>query len=228
MRQVFIGAILLIGLCEIVSFNRAPAAKTPTPPISPQFWDSCPQCDKDSFYGLTKAEFDSGVAKYQRERQTTINKKYKINDALSCWYSLDTLKKFICLIEKYSKVLKVPPGQLGIRFHYAAYPDERRIRFDSNYAKLHTLFMVPTYADSGTNFDFDPRPRDFGPATQIKPGALRGYRTDYLSGNNPVFALSTQTSNSGPRPKVLNAFGVLVDPGMDQNQGQLCPPTCPR
>jgi len=186
-------------------------------------------CTNDQFYGLTKSEFDSGRHKYKTDRWDLINSSGKLRpntqDALSCWYSLDTLKKFICLIERYSADLKISSDHLGIRFHYAVYPDEgplRNGRHYEPYAKLHTLFMTPTYKlnEKDIPSDFDPRYTDF-------PNTVRPPRDTV-----PILKyFSFSQLSPAAKPLMLGSpYKILYSStanGMEQNQGQLCPPTCP-
>lgn len=171
-------------------------------------------CGNDGFQGLTLDEFKAGVAKYGHTRANVISQSEsaRINavgfqDARSCWYSLDTLKKFICLIEKYSSELNLPPSQLGIRFFYAAYPNNK-IMYGQNYGNKHTLFMVPTYNLSNENRDFDPRYSALNKSDSIV-GILN------LPSTTRLFILDATSTNP------ISSQDLL------KNQGQLCPPTCP-
>jgi hypothetical protein len=175
-------------------------------------------CTDEEFYGITLQEFVNGVSKYGRTRSRIINPTLprmgldSIRDARACWYSLDTLKKFICLIEKFSHLQGLRTDSLGIRFYYAVYPEDGPHVRDMNYRDRHTLFMVPTYRDSIHNIDFDPR---LSYQNQIPLGS-------YLSIRRMLDSLK---SFSGAR---IMMIGALFDsPNMYENQGQLCPPACP-
>lgn len=180
----------------------------------------CYQCTNDSFYGLSAEEFIKGVARYKKTHfDKIVADSYMVsnritNDSRACWYSLDTLKKFICLIERYSASLSpsVNSGKLGINFYYATYPHKNL--WNEDYKSLHTLFMVPTIQDAQkNNVDFDPR---------YSMNVSQGSRVVTLSQllesksnfNVQLFALEGATANRGAA-----AFA--------KNQGQLCPPTCP-
>jgi hypothetical protein len=80
---------------------------------------------------------------------------YDKTDARCIWFSLETLKQFICTIETNNAKLNIPAEDLGIRFYYAAYPMNY---VDVKKQNRHTLFMVPTYKNgTGAEVDFDPR-----------------------------------------------------------------------
>ncbi len=176
---------------------------------------SCVDCTNDAFYGLTVDDFVKGVARYRKTHWDKINsdpymltEQKGMQDARACWYSVDTLKKFICLIEKYSKSLGLPADKLGIRFYYATYPYKGV--WKPEYISHHTLFMVPTYSDErDDNIDFDPR---YNVKTKKKLQPLSQIGKDNFS--TQLLVLDGTTSN---------AAHVTA-----KNQGQLCPPTCPR
>jgi len=87
-------------------------------------------------------------------------------DATAALFTLDQLKDFIATIEKeVAKHPEKPVSNIGLRFYYAAYPEqsngenndyEALETVDPNYAKLHTLIAVPTMEIDGINYDFDP------------------------------------------------------------------------
>src|SRR5207248_1302452 len=134
---------------------------------------------------------------------TTID---KFQDARSCWFSLDRLKKFICLMEQYSAKARINKP-LGIRFYYADYSkDSTRCPYP-NYIKHHTLHLVPTYVDSKKIISFDPKlSRPGHPVTIV----------DKIKANSPdtLFILSG-----------LRVYtSVLPDQNAAMNQGNLCPP----
>lgn len=176
-------------------------------------------CTNDAFYGLTADEFVKGVARYRKTHWEKINSdpymqngginKQALTDARACWYSIDTLKKFICLIERYSQSLGLGSGKLGIRFYYATYPHQGV--WKAEYKSRHTLFMVPTfYAEQQkANIDFDPRFCSLNNKNILQPLSQTVKGTPQMQ----VFGLDGESANSG---------------AMAKNQGQLCPPTCPR
>jgi hypothetical protein len=123
-------------------------------------------------------------------------------DASSIWFGLDTLKKFIWMIENLN-CMNQCHDSLGIRFYYARYPDTATMRgtydlasLNLNYANKHTLFGIPTFRLGGVNIDFNP---------------LTGCRGAFDS-----------TKPSSPNYLLFSLMGL---PGSDgQNHGGLAPP----
>jgi len=181
----------------------------------PDIVESDATCTNDGFRGLTAKEFTSGVAKYKYTRADLINPLEStrthteaFQDARTCWYSLDTLKKYICLIEKYSSDINLPSSRLGIRFFYAVYPNTMNVG-GQNYGNHHTLFMVPTYSNGNENLNFDPRYSAQNRSDSI-PSILN------LPASTQLFILDAAAiSQSSERQYLL------------KNQGQICPPACP-
>lgn len=166
-------------------------------------FNSCYDCSDDAFFGLTKKELLDGISRYEKTHWELINNDKKRPpvgpDSRACWYSLDTLKKFICLIENYASGFKIPSSELGIDFYYAVYGNKESI-WEPSYKSLMTLFMVPTYK----RLDFDPR----------SSLLLNGIQTfDSISDASEPLVLDGSTANSDI-------------PGLAKNQGQLCPPRC--
>jgi len=219
--------IVLIAVVLLLSFKPS-GDKTKT--VSNSAFNSCYDCTDDKFYGETVSDVVQNVARYKGTHWKKIinasdwgwangqpmsltKPKIKILDSRACWFPLDTLKKFICLIEKYSsenKQQKFSSSELGIRFYYAVYP--KNLDGDPNYRNHHTLIMVPTFKDKGNeNTDFDPR-----------------YMYD-SSADSKHASLSNLYFNA-PRTKILHISPIMnstLDNGMYKNQGQLCPPYCP-
>lgn len=183
----------------------------------------CYQCNNDVFYGLTVQEYKDGVDRYKHFRSDIIDGTVLRDikpDARSCWYSIDTLRKFICLLEQYSQQLGIPPDSLGIRFEYAVYPDtfpQKQI-----YSRLHTLFMVATCKQQGMNIDFDPRYLGtvFHSPTTVD-SLLNAGAIAHLQPGVQLFELDLTSGNAGVQPGTLSV--------LSKNQGQLCPnyPNCP-
>jgi hypothetical protein len=156
---------------------------------------------------------------------------YNSTDARCIWFSLETIKQFICTIEKNNARLNDPAQNLGIRFYYAVY--------ESDYAKdplkrnRHTLFMVPTYSNgSGAEIDFDPR------ATadrQNDPGFSKTYQggkvtyVNLLNENKPgnFLMLAEGQSNPNKRSSNLVTSTTSTTSSMVKNNGEICPTNCP-
>jgi len=58
--------------------------------------------------------------------------------------------------EAYEVDPEVRTEDLGIRFYYAAYPEDPQEPIPADYAKRHTLIMVPTKKKDDLNYDFNP------------------------------------------------------------------------
>lgn len=87
-------------------------------------------------------------------------------DSRCIWFDLKKIKQFIAYTEQsLCKNNCTDSTSLGIRFYYAKYPFADKMttatglgEVPRNFARRHTLFMVPTYWDpvKGKNVDFDP------------------------------------------------------------------------
>lgn len=98
------------------------------------------------------------VDNYRNNQLNCINQNIKIDDAHSVWFDLPALKNFIAEIEAQAQIVdpNVQSNDLGIRFYYAAYPENPAQPIPSNYAKRHTLVMIPTKQEEGLHYDFNP------------------------------------------------------------------------
>ena len=98
------------------------------------------------------------VDNYRNNQLDSINQNMAMDDAHSIWFDLPTLKNFIAEIETQAQAIdpNVPSVDLGIRFYYAAYPQVPQQPIPSNYAKRHTLVMIPTKKKESLNYDFNP------------------------------------------------------------------------
>lgn len=183
-------------------------------------YKSCFDCSSDAFYGLQLDDCMIDIARYRKTHwnaindnpymQTALGKNKPMKDARACWYSLDTLKKFICLIENYSlkNRYSYTSKDLGIRFYYAVYPDP--LEGNPEYKSHHTLFMVPTLNE----VDFDPR------YSFLHGADPKNQPLDSIILNDPSeqpLILDWTTSNN---------FQTGFTGTMAKNQGNLCPPTC--
>lgn len=193
-----------------------------------------------SVTGMDAAFFLKGLARYRTFQLSASNDKLRpltnenFQDARSCWYSLDTLRNFMCLIERYARMdpdFDPATSDLGIRFYYATYPDNEQqsmlLKMGSAPRKAinvsvglhHTLFMVPTHHDKESDLDLDVfQPITFRgseivpPSNKISPSTL--YHPDWQA---------MMKSASTP----LLIMGETVGFPSSKNQGSLCPPNCP-
>jgi hypothetical protein len=184
-------------------------------------YSSCYNCITDDIHGETADEFADVVARYNtthasnyndyatgRLSGTSLGSPSKIElptfkDAQSCWYSIDTLKKFICLMEKYAAKSNIKTADLGVRFYYANYPDN--YTRDITLSKHHTLFLTATTNMGGNNIDFDPRIS----AEKGQTGKEITTIASLISLQNPTF-------------RTRELFVLAGKASM--NQGDLCPP----
>jgi len=155
------------------------------------------------------------VGHYRNNHLAAINKSLGIDDAHSVSFGLKTLKKFIADIEHQTQ--KRNPGigtaALGIRFYYAAYPNEnewegleKEKSIGKDYAQKHTLVMIPTLKkkiDQGSYLDYDFNPLD-----------KSTYLTDERSHGRPVTLMAMSSDTSGTQSRQV----------MAQNHGQTIPP----
>ena len=120
-------------------------------------------------YELPLELIEDLVDNYKTHQLVSIKNSAKfpmVFDATAALFSLGKLKDFIATIEEeVAKHPEIPVSNIGIRFYYAAYPDQSNWEdenyealdtVDPNYAKLHTLIAVPTTEIDGINYDFNP------------------------------------------------------------------------
>ncbi|MGC4038674.1 MAG: hypothetical protein QM764_22110 [Chitinophagaceae bacterium] len=210
----------------------------------------CINCVTDNFSGVEAGKLMKGLARYRkyqfnasnREINAALNSGASFQDARSCWYSLDTLKKFICLIEKYSSSdkLRFTSKDLGIRFYYATYDRSvydsfaivaraggDRIGRDS-LGLHHTLFMVPTYRDSGLKLDVDFDPRlSAGVSIETINQGFTSIDAITRPGFDQLFIWNNYITNPAQKLLVLDHEALSSTTPSAKNQGRLCPPTCP-
>ncbi len=209
--------VLFLLIILSMAFQRKDA-----PDTRPTF-QTCTDCTEDDFHGLSSEELMDGVSRYGTTHADIIDRQrypleHNIKDARACWFAVDTLKKFICIIEKYSRKLKIPAKDLGIRFYYAVYPDSSaKHLWNRKYASQHTLFMVPTYNDKKKNFDID-----FDPRFSCDEKARL-----HLGPDDPYTI--RDIAELCRRKPGQNGLTIITAPDQlsSQNQGQMCPPTCP-
>jgi hypothetical protein len=111
-------------------------------------------------------DFAEKVARYRDQCWQVINDDVKVHgkmdgypswvDSRCVWFSLDTLKKFLCYIEKYSDSIHIDRDSLGVRFYYAVISGDTVKEAHKDRVGQHTIFMVPTEQRKGEPIDFDP------------------------------------------------------------------------
>jgi hypothetical protein len=115
----------------------------------------------DLYYSHHYPEFNRNLEKYSGASNVDL-------DARSVWFSLETLKQFLWEIESKSATCKgCETLNLGVRIYYGEYaePDIQKgddpTQFPFTHKKMHSVFMVPTYAKHGSDgklrdYDFNP------------------------------------------------------------------------
>jgi hypothetical protein len=205
-------------------------------PNAPNF-SSCYNCLTDDIHGETASEFANVTARYRSTHFTlynamaknqlsatsmvgftspNYNKTNEFEDARSCWFSADTLKKFICLMEKYANDIKIPSSNLGIRFYYANY-DNVKV-FEPTYSNHHTLYMVPTVFDRSSQNFVDFEPRESAKAGNIVSISKFINKETNTWSTKPLFIIGGKSSTV----KITQADGTTTN--VSTNQGDLCPP----
>ena len=203
-------------------------------------YSSCYNCVVDDIHGETAAEFADVTGRYRTTHQklynayvsnqftslTGWNSPYTVSakgfkDARSCWYSVDTLKKFICLLEKFSEKVNLKPADLGVRFYYGNYTETYQRDVPS--AIHHTLYLTPTYTTKdGAKIDFEARiSAANGTITTLASLINRNDSIPYF--NQPLFMIAG-TTEQNKRKVAMTPSGSPED-NVSMNQGDLCPPS---
>lgn len=182
----------------------------------------CTDCQVDDLVGEPASEFANVVARYRDNHQKLFdafarhdlnnsvypNSGTQVNgvfqDTRSCMFSIDRIKKFICLTERYAARLNMNTSKLGLRFYYGIYPSN--YYREPQYSNMHTLYITVTYRNSaGKYVDFDPR-------KSVTNGTIVPLYQLILLNEPDMFVLG---GRSGAQPP---------PPGGSLNHGDLCPP----
>ncbi|WP_147313911.1 hypothetical protein [Deminuibacter soli] len=190
-------------------------------PKADQPYKTCIDCTEDNLAGLSPNDLLESISRYGTTHASVINaqpypKKHHIKDGRACWFPLDTLKRFICLMEKYSTNLNIPVSDLGIRFYYGVYGDSSSKVWNKAYASQHTLFLVPTYNNKSTAFDIDFDPRY---CSNRKKSLHLGLKDKF---EIPDITETMQSADAQKGMLMMQSTNL-----MSQNQGKMCPPNCP-
>ncbi len=237
MKNVLIATnIVFIGIIAWLLYGKPNKINNLTADDKPIKGSVCINCD-DETKGQTFEHFKDVVYNYRIKHWDVINTnvdfieptagtsyndlvpKYNKTDARSIWFPLETIKKFICSIEKYNGKLSTPNKELGIRFYYAVYGKDYEVIAKRN---RHTLFMVPTYqANAGQpQVDFDPR------ATYNEQVKSKGRFKEML---NYVMIGRQGSPFFNPTLRLLALGDEATSASMTlmQNTGEMCPANCP-
>ena len=165
-----------LGWMLITTLVITHATKQPAKAVTSSIETPPPVCAADEIELMNATSFLKGLARYKEYQLKAINDKLsngimpgKFEDARSCWYSIEKLDEFICLIKQ--NATKYKWNELGIRFYYAAYPDTEHQTIllkagtgtggtlnepvEVPVGMHHTLFMVPTHHADETNLEED-------------------------------------------------------------------------
>lgn len=212
----------------------------------------CHDCVKDEFKRVSLHDLIDDVARYRGTHMKDITADmrahtYQKEPSRSCTYTFDTLKKFMCLVETYSKMAGIEPKDLAIRFVYGVYPKKEPL-YGEQYGSLHTLFMIPAVfqPSTGAFVEFDPELTAHRPKYLEDKLKARQMKLSY-----PFYALSDLAplamQDTSVRVMVLDATSfhkpsryatrsgsaassssaLLTTTSYTWNQGMLCPPNCP-
>jgi hypothetical protein len=155
---------LMLGIIVFMSCNKRDtlAATTVASLCSP--CGPCTDYSSASFPSISPYLAKSMFTDYKNLNQPLLQIDDGSPDANRIWFSLEALKSFIWQVEQeVCKHRCTTPLKMGVRIYYARYPQTMQhvdlTGLPSNYAKHHTLFMVPTYQDAtneNIQWDFDP------------------------------------------------------------------------
>jgi hypothetical protein len=152
------------------------------------------------------------VANYKQNQLQAIKNCNGIKDARACWFDLERLKDYICRLEtEVAQRGCINPENLGLRFYYGAHSKTQPLEgVPSSYKGLHTLIIIPTYAnEAGNNVDFDPTKFDSETCKPVSLSKLKGTEKiknvltmDLLPGN--IFAIDH--GQLGPPDSLVMGF----------------------
>jgi hypothetical protein len=236
MKKLLIGSNVIWATLFLFMAFKGPSFETlkenEPDNLNKDFNGTTAACTPDAFTGISLGELLQGIARYRKTHWDSVNllrymRRNSLEDARCCWYSLDTLKKYICVIEAYSKQLGLASNNLGIRFYYAVYADT--LKKYAEYKSHHTLFLVPTFLDSSASVGVDNQQTyfdvDFDPRYSIVKHTNQKFSLQeiYQAGDSTynILTLDALTANNKPQFGINKAAGLAA-----RNQGQLCPPTC--
>src|SRR5437870_1588639 len=112
MKKQFTNCLLMLSTILFTLFLSCTTNPPPNQQNTPGV--TCTDCRETETYGHTMEEFLEVTREYRDKRWKLINKdlpsmteKHDTADSRAIWFSLDSLKKFICTIEKYSEQLHI-------------------------------------------------------------------------------------------------------------------------
>ena len=148
-----------------------------------------------------------------------------LDEAMSVWFNLETIKKFVYHLENEAGNKDIGPERLGIRFYYTRYPEmvdwggyDDLMTFQPSspgYGENHTLIGVPTINREGVDFDFNPvDERTFSvtlnETTIPSTGALDDF---YALNSTELMAVLTPIPDATENSTGAQNHGTLIPPG---------------
>lgn len=208
--------VLTLSLLFIAWKNKTPESGIPDRPQ--------PCCTYNDMLGEKLSDFKLVVKRYKEFALPAINARVNevwldrgaetpnFKDTRCIWFSMDSIKQFICTIERYSAKLNLQTSNLGIRMYYGQYDISH-----PHYPDQHTIFMMPTFSLSKTGpaIDFDPR-YNVQKGWGVPPSGPKGIKS-FAGG------LVIVSPPFGYRFTILSA--APYNPAI-RNSGELCPPNC--
>ena len=235
------GGGLLTGALVVVLFSSTMKRNSPEAQVA-----TIDRPGDIEYVEVPLAEFYKDVARYNfkhaKEIEPTMGHTENQPSRMFL-YSVDVLEDFILLVKKYGRQARIKHEDLGIRFYYGVYPRGQRIK-GQDYSSLHTIFMVPNrWSEKEQKFiDIDIRQL----ALALRSGGDREYKRNEEAFIERHYLQNIYEADSLAKTFMLDASAIEYtgkDPIYNKaaffpsalrvervviNQGQLCPPNCPR
>lgn len=192
--------------------------------------DGCPDSYTGGMNWVKLTEAVKMVREYGKNQASSIDSLMRnkldartFRDSRFITWPLDTIKKFISIIEKQTMTVPllndngkiIKRCDLGIKFYYSAYPGlVKGMDIEKTYKGRHTLVMVPTYLRASDSIY-----AEFSPF--------------YFVGNKPmpfkeILDMESKSAKGDDKPrgnKIATAFLIMqADGDVGKNNGTLCPP----
>jgi hypothetical protein len=208
--------VILLFTSAFLAYQLYTKAKTHPEHVAPP---CTPKCDYSTT--LWDGRIDASLAKIMAENYKNDRQKSMVfnnsgitqeSDARSVWFPLESLKSYIWSVENKNCLNDACRKEvLGLRIYFAKYPGLESPEWSTGglsglqnaYANHHTIFMIPTYSQNGSNIDFDPWSRACGNLV------LHSGSTDSISHQAIYFFDQLTFDPSGKN------HGTLIPPGDD-------------
>jgi hypothetical protein len=193
----------------------------------------CSSYDQDDIARISLHELMEDAARYRTTHAQPVEETMRRlslqnkTASRSCYFSLETLKKFLYYVETYSQSHNIQSKDLAINFYYTIYPREKEMPNGKKYGSLHSLYLVPSKMDSqGIGYDdFDPiSNKTLTQLTDKDKFAQDSSRNAIINRMKQIeiFALAPQPVLQSMRSPQASADATAP---LMRNQGGLCP--CP-